>query len=292
MPELPEVETTVVSIRQHLRGRRILKVWCDAPKLVRRSSFSVFSRQIRGARVLDVTRRAKNILIFLDRDRLLLVHQKMTGHFLIGKWRVRGRRVTPLSPKVLFDRVNGYIHLIFYLDDGTMLGLSDLRKFAKVILGSRHEILALPELADLGPEPLHKSFTFSSFFKTLEGQKRKVKQVLMDPYVIAGIGNIYADEILWAAKIYPARPAGSLTLSELKKIYKAMRRILKEAVRLGGTSVGDYRTPSGKEGGYASRRAVYGREGEKCPCCGTVIRRITMGGRSAHFCETCQRAPL
>jgi formamidopyrimidine-DNA glycosylase len=289
MPELPEVQTTVDGLRNKIVGLRILDVWTDTPKLVKNSSFKVFEKQIKNAKIEKIDRRGKNILIYLDKNRLLLVHQKMTGHLLYGSWNMdHGSWISKIKGPFK-ERVNQYIHLLFYLSNGKMLALSDLRKFAKVILGPAEEILNSKDLKNLGPEPLDKSFIFKKFKEVLRGKHGKIKQVLMDQNALVGIGNIYSDEILWKAKINPLRPTNKLKDSELKKIYEATEAILKEAVKLRGTSMSDYRDVEGKKGNYANVLSVYQREGEKCLRCRTKIKRIKLGGRSAHFCPKCQK---
>lgn len=300
MPELPEVQTVVSDLNKKVLNRRIVKVWTDWPKSIKdpldqsrdkvnRAHVKFFEKAVKGLKILRVKRRAKNILIYLSNDMLLLIHQKMTGHLLVGKWRIVKNKPMPVSPPaVVNDPYNRFIHLIFYLDNGSMLALSDLRKFAKVLFGSREEIERLPELVNLGPEPLDKNFKFSQFVGIIHKEKRPIKQVLLDPVVIAGIGNIYSDEILWRAKVYPLKPANSLDNKKLKAVYLAMKEILNKAVKLRGTSTSDFRDTAGLPGSYTDARAVYQREGESCPRCGAPIKRIKIGGRSAHFCPKCQ----
>ncbi len=300
MPELPEVQTIVDDLNKKIIGRRITGVWFDAPKIIKKPKSKNFEREIKGLKIIEIKRRGKNILIYLSQkskvksQKLLLVHQKLTGHLLYGKWsivKVVGRRssVVSLLKGPLEEKVNNYIHLIFYLDNGWQLGLSDLRKFAKVLFGPKEEIENLPDLAKLGPEPLNQSFNFSIFQSAILKNKGKIKQVLMNQEAIAGIGNIYSDEILWQAKVHPFRLTNQLTTNELKTIYLAMRQIFKKAVKLRGTSISDYRDTSGKSGGYAEKRLVYRREKWPCLRCKTSIKRMKIGGRNAHFCPKCQK---
>lgn len=365
MPELPEVQTIVNDLNKKIIGRKITGVWFDLPsqislceilegkpkiitlrqaqgnseqsRTIKKPKASELGKQIKGLKILKIKRRGKNILIYLSQKFLLLIHQKLTGHLLVGKWEIkplrptstrtngsttpaavdhlRSRRgdsdaignqarhasesfftkqaegvlVKSLLKGPLEEKVNNYIHLIFYLDNGEQLALSDLRKFAKVLFGPKEEIENLPELKKLGPESLDKDFTFEKFKEALRQAQGKIKQVLMNQEVIAGIGNIYSDEILWQAKIHPLRPANSLTEKELKDLWLAMRQILKKALKLRGTSISDYRDTTGKSGDYSRIRLVYQREGEPCRRCGTKIKRIKIGGRSAHYCPICQR---
>lgn len=290
MPELPEVQTIVNDLNKKVVGRRIINVWFDWPKALQGFRGATFAKSIKGKKVLSVKRRAKNILIYLDGDLLLLIHLKMTGHLLVGKWKVAGERVIPLEPKeAVSDPYNQYIHLIFYLDNGKMIGFSDLRKFGKAVLGEKERIENLPELKKLGPEPLDKKFRFSDFGKLIKLEKRRIKQVLMDQEVIAGIGNIYSDDILWAAKIHPFKSANKLTGKELGELWKATRSVLLKGLKLRGASISDYRDTAGKRGGYDKARLVYQREGEPCYRCKTKIKRVKLGGRSAHYCPKCQK---
>lgn len=323
MPELPEVQTVVSDLNRKVRGRKITGVWSDWPKVVKdpldqrrikppHDHLAVFERAIRGEKILEARRRGKNILIYLTGGKLLLIHQKMTGHLLVGKWKISksdkgqvtsnkedlgsdkrhgtGDKVVPLEPEaVVTDKYNSYIHLLFYLDNGKMLALSDLRKFAKAILGKREAIENLPELKELGPDPFDPALTLEKFSEILRKKPGRIKQVLMDQTVLSGIGNIYSDDILWTAKIHPLRKIPTLRSEELKRIYQAMKKVLEKAVRLRGTSTSDFRDTAGKEGKYTDYRLVYQREGELCRRCGTKIQRLKVGGRSAHYCPACQK---
>ena len=301
MPELPEVQTIVSDLNKKITGRRIRRIWFDAPKLIKKPKPGEFEKQIKGLKITEVKRRGKNILIYLTKNLksktksyLLLIHQKMTGHLLYGKWRVKKvssskSQVSSLLRGPLREKVNNYIHLVFYFDNGWQMALSDLRKFAKVVFGLKEEIEDLPELKKIGPDAISKNFTFQKFKGTLNNSRGKIKQVLMNQEVIAGIGNIYSDDILWQAKIHPFRTADSLKPKELKSTYSAMRGILAKAVRLRGTSISDYRDPDGKSGFYADKRLVYRRERELCRRCQNPIKRVKIGGRSAHYCPNCQK---
>lgn len=300
MPELPEVETIVRDLRKKIIGRKIKSVWFDSPRqifiqkissglrLARAPKLGDFEKQIKGLKIIDVQRRAKNILIYFTDGKMMLIHQKMTGHLLYGKWKIIAKKPQSLLEGALSERVNDFIHLIIYFDNGWQLGLSDMRKFAKVVFGDKTEIENLKELRELGPEPLERNFDFKKFKEAVGNKTGKIKQVLMDPYIIAGIGNIYSDDILWEAKIHPFQSAKTLKDLELKRIFLAIKKILTQAVKLRGTSFSDYRDVEGKKGYYVEKLRVYQREGEKCFRCRGIIKRIKMGSRSAHFCSKCQ----
>ena len=189
----------------------------------------------------------------------------------------------------LQERVNDFIRLIFYLDNGQMLALSDLRRFAKVLFGEREQIENLKELKNLGVDPIDPKTTFKDFAAAITKRTRNIKQVLMDQTVISGVGNIYADDILWFTKIHPLKKASELSQKELKNIWLATRKILKKAIELRGTSVADFRDTAGKKGRYGEVRLAYQLTGKPCRRCKTSIKRIKIGGRSAHFCPNCQR---
>jgi len=305
MPELPEVQTIVSDLQKILPGLKITGVETDWKKMFKNCSFENFKKEVVGEKILDVRRVGKNILIDLSGGKTILVHQKMTGHFLYGNW----KRVTPpvagearwLSKEagaIKDDPQNRFIHLIFNLSNGKQLALSDLRKFAKVLLWPTGKLSELKDINNLGPDPTAENFDFNKFQERLAGpprlgeasKKGKIKTVLMDQSVFAGIGNIYSDEILWLAGIHPLRQVSSLTQKELKSIFSSTKKILKKAIEARGTSDSDYRDPRGKKGHYQDILYVYGLEGEKCQKKdGGIIARLKVGGRSARFCPIHQK---
>lgn len=287
MPELPEVQTIVSDLSKILVGRKITDVWFDAFNLVKYPRPDLFKKEIRDAKILGVRRRAKNILIDLDKDRTLLIHLKMTGHLLIGKWIIKDGRCGAVEPPEIKEKINNYIHLLLWLDREKMIGLSDVRKFAKVLLGNKNIINR--ELADLGPEPLESSFSFTVFNALIDSRKKSIKQVLMDQTVISGIGNIYSDDILWHAGVHPLRSAKYLNLGEKKRIWQSIKIILKKAIKSRGASISDYRDISGKKGKYQNIRLVYGRYKEGCKRCSGLIEKVKIGGRTSCFCPKCQK---
>jgi len=291
MPELPEVETIVRELKKEVLDRTFLDIWTDNEKMIKKpKDFSLFKKQIKGKTIKQVERRAKNILFYLSGEKILLVHQKMTGHFLVGKWKKeKNRWVSIVKGPIAEDSMNSFLHLIFWLDNGKMLALTDLRKFAKVELWDEKEFKESDYFKSLGPEPLEKSFDYSKFKEVVERKKGKIKQVLLDQTVIAGIGNIYSDEILFVAKVMPTRNVQDLSEKEKKNIYLGIKKILPLAVRLQGESFSDFRRINGEKGFYDKARKVYRKEGEMCPVCGEKIQRMKVGGRSAHFCPKCQK---
>jgi len=310
MPELPEVETTVKDLREKILGRKIEDVWTDFRKMIKKpKDFKCFKKEIKRKKIKNIRRRGKNILIDLSGNKTLLIHQKLTGHLLLGRWRVeKGGRIStfpPLSRKewvpakkiqwksllpgpLMEDPMNRFLHLIFWLDDEQMLALSDLRKFAKAELWDSDKLNQSEGIKNLGPEPLGKSFTFEKFQEILKNKRGKIKQILMNQQVIAGIGNIYSDETLWEAEVHPSKDVSKLSQEELKKIYQAIKKILGKAIKVKGESISDFRRISGEKGGFDLLRKVYRKEGKKCSRCGTIIKKIKLAGRSAHFCPNCQ----
>ncbi len=293
VPELPEVEIIVRDLRANIVGRKILDAQTDWPKYFRLpKSAAAFKACVAGRRIAAVDRRGKNVLIHLADGYLLLIHQKISGRLLVGNWRrVRDRKAgrtrwQPAPPQPGMPPSRGrFVHLLFNLDDGRQLGLSDLRKFGKALCAQETVILDLPEVRNLGPEPLDPRFTFACLKDLFAGRKGRIKQMLMNPNFIAGIGNIYSDEILYAAGIHPLTPLMHLQETQLRALYDAMRRVLRKAIRLGGTGV-DPPPSSGAETGYDKVRMVYQRA--VCPH-GHTIQRLKIGGRSAHFCPAEQQ---
>jgi len=299
MPELPEVETTIGGLKPKVLQRTFVDVWSDWKKTVKKPNppaggFEQFKKEIKGREIRKIWRRAKNIIFDLSDGYSLLIHQKMTGHLLVGKWQMADNSWQPVEKGPLNDPYNRFLHLVFFLDNGEMLALSDARKFAKVELWKTEELKK--ELEKIGPEPLEKDFSFEKFEARLRpaaggasARRGKIKQVLTDPSVIAGIGNIYSNEALWQAKIHPQKEVAKLNEKELRLLYRAIKKVLALGIKLGGESFSDYRKPDGSKGDFDTERKAYQREGQKCSRCKTKIKRIKFGGRSAFFCPYCQK---
>lgn len=276
MPELPEVQTTVDGLNKTVRGKTIMavsttynsKFYKKKEEIKNPDFFKIFREKIVGKKILGAERRAKNILIRLSAGDTILVHMKMTGH-------------------LVYDRAD-YPHtrLDFTLDNGKHLVLSDLRKFAKVTL------LADGHLEDLGPEPLEEGFDYKTFkARLMLRPKGKIKQVLMDQSLIAGIGNIYSDEILWRASVHPLSIVAKIPERNVKQMFKATKELLKEGIDFGGDSTSDYKNIHGEAGAFQARHRAYRRAGKPCGkrACGGTIRRLALGSRGAHFCDRHQR---
>jgi len=294
MPELPEVETIRRQLQRLIVGKKIREVKVNLPKMVKLPS-GKFRKTIIGATVKEVRRRAKILIVELSNTRALakggdealssstgwslLIHLKLSGRLIFCK---KGEELQPEDIK--------WNHLIYYFSDGSRLFHNDLRQFGYVKLVKSGELLDFFKKEKLGPEPLKKNFSFDEFLAILKKKpKAKIKQFLMDQKNIAGIGNIYSDEILFFARVHPLRKVQELKPYEIKKVFEGIRKILLEAIRFGGSSVRDFVDALGKEGGYVPKLKVYGREGEKCSRCRAIIKRIKIGSRSAHFCPKCQK---
>ena len=291
MPELPEVQTIVDDLNKKVKGLTITDVWTDWSKYFRRSrgGFNGFKKEIKNKKIEKIWRVGKNIIFGLHGNKDMLIHQKMTGHVLIGKWKFSDKKWIAVEKGYLTEKVNGYIHTMFRLSDGTMMALSDLRKFAKILIFNDTDLKNLEDVKNIGPDPLKPGFDFKDFKSLIVKKRGPIKKVLMDQSVVSGIGNIYADEILFAVKIHPLKKAEKLSDGELRLIFNTSKIILKKAIKLRGTSTSDFRDTSGRAGTFGNVLQVYRRSGEKCPKCGGVIKRVKIGGRSAHFCPACQR---
>lgn len=304
MPELPEVTTTVSGLQKVLPQMTISGLWTDLAKkdqtvkqfkrtIKDEKFFLDFKKKVIGQKIIKVTRRAKNILIDISGEHTILIHLKMTGHLLFGNYYQEKKtgKWLPRGSKALADPFNRFVHLVFTLEDKKknkkFLVFSDARKFGKVTLFRSKEISLIKDLKDLGPEPLKKSFTFKVFKDRLALKPRgKIKTVLMNQNIIAGIGNIYSDEMLWQSGINPNSICIKIPDRKLKLLWEAMRQILSKSIILGGDSTSDYRNIKGEKGNFQKHHKVYRQSGKRCPkpkCCG-IIKREIIGGRSAHFC--------
>lgn len=303
MPELPEVQTTVVGLQTTVVGEKIESVWTNyqssAPgtrdSIKNKKYFKQFSAIVSGARVTRVSRRAKNILLHLSNDYCILIHLKMTGHLLYGTYtyntKTRTWHTTEAGPRK-DDPYNGHIRLVFSFSSGQHLVLSDIRKFAKVVHLHKTDLATSPHLSLLGPEPLEETFTLAQLEACLETHKRRtIKQTLLDQHVLVGVGNIYADESLWRASIHPLSRVGALPKRQLALLHTSLRRVLTHGVDLGGAPTSDYRTISGERASFTEPNRAYRLTGTHCQLknCPGTIRRIVCAGRGTHFCNTHQR---
>lgn len=285
MPELPEVETIVRELRKDIIGLRITDFWSDREKPVNQAGgIKKFKKEIIGKKILRIARRAKFIVIDIEGDKTLFIHQKISGHLMYGKWQLKNEvwKSTIKGP-LENDRQNQYIRYIWTFNNGYQLAMSDLRRFSRVIIVKDKDVSGLKEIRDLGPEPLE--IDFKKFRMLFDRKKGNLKQVLMDPFFIVGIGNIYSDEILWDSGYHPLSRAENLKEADLKKIFRSIIKILNKAIDAKGSSIDDYRIPSGEKGRYQEMEKAYQQTGKKCSKKdGGIMERIVAGGRSAHFC--------
>ena len=270
MPELPEVETVRRGIEPHLRGRRIEKVTLRCRQL-RQPVTRGLARTLQGCRVRQVRRRAKYLLLDLEKGTLLL-HLGMSGSL----------RILPAgAPPGPHD------HLDLTLHGGCLLRLTDPRRFGSV-LWLRGDPFRHPLLCGLGPEPLSSDFSGAYLYRRARARRCAVKNFLMDGRVVAGIGNIYASEALFRAGIRPSRPAGRIAAVRYVRLAEAVQRVLRAALRKGGTTLRDFVGSSGRPGYFRIALEVYGRGGAPCTVCGSVLQQIKLGQRGTVFCPHCQ----
>ncbi|MCC7004833.1 bifunctional DNA-formamidopyrimidine glycosylase/DNA-(apurinic or apyrimidinic site) lyase [Candidatus Nomurabacteria bacterium] len=300
MPELPEVQTTVNGINSVAKGLKILDVWSDYPNgkhigkdnIKDEAYLRKFTQTVFGKKILDATRRGKNVLIHLSGGLTILIHMKMTGHIMFGEYKYIDKKWRPVENSSLADPYNRFIHLVFSLSGGKCLVMSDSRKFAKVTLLETHKMYETEHLRDLGPEPLEKNFTFNIFKEQILKKPRgKIKTVLMAPEIISGIGNIYSDEILWRSSVHPESIVLKIPEKNLKEIFKAVKITLNKGIDFGGDSMSDYRNIHGERGKFQDEHRAYRKTKSKCSKigCSGIIERKIVGTRSAHFCNKHQK---
>jgi formamidopyrimidine-DNA glycosylase len=276
VPELPEVETIRQDLIEQVKGKTIFGVRALVPDTLKNISIEAFAAKVGKSHIIEIGRRAKILLFHLSSGYTILVHLKMTGQLIYT-----------LSTKPL----EKWTRVIFDLGEGGELRFRDMRRFGYIKLVRTEEISNQPDFLEFGPEPLTADFTLDVFERLLMSRSRgEIKPLLMNQNFIAGIGNLYADEILHYARVRPIRIAATLTEEEIAKIYKGIRTILPAAIKLRGSSVNMYVDLEGRQGGYVPHLQVYRREGQPCyRRDGGTIERIKLGGRSAHFCPVCQR---
>jgi formamidopyrimidine-DNA glycosylase len=270
VPELPEVETVRRSLERLILGQTVIAVEVREPRL-RRPLAANFAAQLANRSIRHIGRRGKYLAIELDNGNIWLIHLGMTGQLIIG------HPDEPLRP---------HDHLVFALGNGQYLRYNDTRRFGLMAVGSEEEVEAW---TSLGVEPLQPAFSSRYLWGEVQKTQRTIKDVLMDQRVVAGIGNIYASELLFRAGVRPMRTATTLSRSEVEQIVKAAKAVLREAIRHRGSSISDYLDGEGQPGSFQARFRVYDREDRPCRKCGTPIQREVRGGRSAFFCPVCQR---
>lgn len=289
MPELPEVETVRIGLAKLLPGRVIKQVEFDNPKSFPNPPGDVANFVV-GAKVLLVARRAKVLLIELSSKYSLVIHLKMTGQLVFrGEHNFGAGHPNDSLIGKLPDKTT---HVTIYFEDGTKLFFNDQRKFGWVRIFPTAEVPNIDFFQKVGPEPLDSSFTPEVFYRRMQRRKNSnIKAVLLDQTVLAGIGNIYADEGLWGAKIHPSTLVKDVTREQADVLYKELIDVLKLSIEKGGSTDRNYVNAEGKKGSYISFARVFRREGKPCPRCGTTIEKIRVAGRGTHVCPHCQPQP-
>ena len=287
MPELPEVETVKLGLNRLINNLVITDISFDWPKGFPNSKADVDNFLI-GAKVLFVKRRGKALIIFLDSSYCLVIHLKMTGQLVFrgyesfGAGHPNDSLIGPLPDKST--------RVVISFEDGSKLFFNDQRKFGWMRLMPEVEVPNLNFMKKLGPEPLSSEFTKKEFIERVMRRKNSsIKATILDQTVLAGVGNIYADESLWAAKIHPASLTGSISKAKLGNLYEAIREILARSIELGGSTDRNYVDAEGKRGSYLEFANVFRREGQNCPRCNSIIIKTKVASRGTHICLKCQR---
>jgi formamidopyrimidine-DNA glycosylase len=270
MPELPEVETTVNDLKPFVIGRKIKRVAVLSEGTIAVPSAEEFADGLKGRKVVDITRRGKHLIFKLDNGKFWIVHMRMTGSLMM---------------KPADEDPVPSIRVIIYLDNEQAIHFRDVRRFGKMwLVDDANDVVGR-----LGPEPLEPGFTAQALGKILDGHSTNIKSFLLDQTRIAGIGNMYADEALYAARLHPLRPANSLTKTEIKRLHEAIQGVLSQGIRNKGASTDTYIRPEGIKGQAQLQFQVAHQKGKDCPVCGGPIERIEVGQRGTFFCPKCQK---
>ncbi len=307
MPELPEVENLRIGLEREIRNQKILSAEVRLPKLVsgtgnKRKASSAkaaeFVKGVTGKKIIEIDRRAKNLIFKLSDGSAILVHLKMSGQFTYrpdkGWGLVEGGHFPNLAtggPIELSRSAlpNKHTHIIFKLDKGTLF-YNDTRTFGYLIYYKNLAALQNSEtLKNLGPEPLSKEFTVQYFESALKKKKKNLKSALLGQEIVVGLGNIYVDEVCFVAGVNPSRLTNKVKPEEVKKLYGAIKKILPHAIKLGGSSVATYMLLDESRGNFAREHKVYGKDGDPCVNCKKPLSKKTLAGRTTVFCKNCQR---
>ena len=268
MPELPEVETIKTDLDKKILGLKIKTVEIKTAKIIKKPAIEEFTRKIKGKIFKKIVRKGKYLIFEFSSGEYLVIHLKMTGQLIYGGKKEQSR-------------------ISFLLDNGQYLNFCDWRLFGEMHLV--RDVKNLGGINKLGPEPLDKNFTLKIFHEMIKNKKANIKSLLMNQSFIAGIGNIYAQESLFKAKINPARGAASLNSGEIKELFFSIREVLKEAIKLRGSSINTYLDLEGNKGKMGERLQVYGRKGKMCFKCMSMLKGIKIAGRGTAFCPNCQK---
>lgn len=272
MPELPEVETVRRGLEKLVVGKTIASVRCCYPKMIV-TGLEEFGSRLPGQTIIAMHRRGKYLMFQLT-DNVLLSHLRMEGKYFYYADAVPERK---------------HAHVFFEFTDGGTLVYEDVRKFGTMELMQEADLPAYFTSKKLGPEPTEEDFDLADFAQAVVRSKKPIKSYLLDQTLVAGLGNIYVDEVLWRAKVHPARSSVSLTKQEIKALHDFTIEVLRQAVEKGGSTIRSYSNAFGENGSMQDYHMVYGKTGQPCPRCGTPIEKIQLGGRGSHFCPHCQQ---
>ena len=273
MPELPEVETVKESLKLKLIGKKITKVAVYHPNIIEYPSVTLFCQELIGKEIKDISRYGKWLIFILD-DYYLLSHLRMEGKYFF---------------KTPQESLNKHEHVVFSLDDGTELRYMDVRKFGKMHLIKKEDIKKLGPFLNMGLEPWDSKLNIDYLKEKYQKKKLPIKTVLLDQSIIVGIGNIYADEILFLSQINPLKSTNTLTEKELEKIIFYTKQVLENAIKKGGTTIRSYTSVNGVHGRFQQDLYVHCKEGEKCQNCNSIIIKTKVGGRGTYYCPNCQK---
>lgn len=273
MPEMPELENIRRTLMPHIKGRQIMQTEILLSRQIKWPDPENFAARLAGRIISDVDRIGKYLLLRLDSGVTVVFHLRMTGQLC---YREKGAADGTHS------------RIILHLDGGDRLIYGDTRTLGTVHAMTEEELPRIQGLAEMGPEPLSEEFTVDYLTKVLQGRKTKIKSFLLDQSNIGGLGNIYVDEALFLSGIHPLRRAEEIRAEEVPALYEAINRVIKEGIEDGGTTFRDYRNGNGEKGSHQDKLFAYGRDGEPCRKCGTIMEKIRVGGRGTHFCPQCQ----
>lgn len=268
MPELPEVETIRRGLEERILGKKVRRVEINTDRMVKEPSPKRFKEEVEGKKITQVIRRGKYLILVLSSGKSIVIHLRMTGQLIYGRKDAKSR-------------------VAFLLSQGKYLNLKDTRHLGEIRLVENWK--KVPGIARIGIEPLENSFTFKVFGKMLNKKKAKIKPLLMNQEFLAGVGNIYAQEALFKARIHPEKQANRLKQEQVKSLFFEMRRVLNRAIDYKGSSLVSYVDADGRRGSFHSRLQVYGRGGEPCVKCRSPLKFIKLAGRGTTFCPKCQK---
>jgi formamidopyrimidine-DNA glycosylase len=279
MPELPEVETIRKSLSGSICGRKILNLRLTKPKLLRGQKVVKVKSRVINTKILAVDRRAKYLILRLNKG-MLVLHLGMTGQiFVASENRMKNKNIFKLPDK--------HTHFQLELSGGKSLYFRDTRQFGRVRFLENHE--EHDYFKNIGPEPLEKQFKSDYLYQSIKQRSTNLKAVLLNQKVVAGLGNIYVDEACHAARVSPLLSGKRISLSQARSLYRAIRNVLQKSIKYRGTSISDYRDPDNNQGGFQNRLQVYGRAGQKCKRCGSIIKKAVVAQRGTHWCAGCQK---